>query len=826
MLLRFALLAAVFALGCTTSFDLGQLGLADTGADASVTDVSNDLGPDVALDAPTVDLPSTDAGPSCGASGRPCCEGDGGARCGPSLVCSQGACVPCPAGLTACGDLCVDPAVSVAHCGGCGNRCPDGQECRGGSCRLNCPAPLVACDGRCVAVLSDPAHCGGCATTCEATNAVPRCADGACVTACAAGYGDCDAAPGNGCEVDLNASADHCGACGQRCAFAHASAACAGGTCALGACDAGYGDCDADPTNGCETDLRASVSDCGACHRACRANNVCRSGECAATAVTCDPGTGNCDGDDANRCEVDLNTSAEHCGACGRACAPPNATPRCDAGACGVSRCDLGYGDCDGNPANGCEVNLESSTALCGGCGRACAPANATARCAMNVCGVDACAPGFGDCDASAANGCETNVLSSAANCGGCGAACALPHATPACAEGRCAVGACEAGWGDCDANPANGCETNLSTSGGSCGFCGNVCSRPNATTQCVSGACAFTGCAAGYGNCDGTPANGCETDTRSSNAHCGACGVSCARANATTQCVGGACSLVACAAGYGNCDGDAANGCETDLASSGAHCGGCGNVCPPGRVCQSGACVTSCQPGQTACGAACVDTQSDPSHCGACGRVCPSGPRARPACAAGQCRLDCEDGFGNCDENPANGCETNLSTSVAHCGRCNVACPAPPNATPYCSESGCRFACAGSFRDCDGAANNGCESNPNNDPMNCGACGVRCPVMGQQHHVFFSAGCSEGACRFVCMSGWADCDGDPSNGCEASLTATTSCGGCGRVCANTGRDGGGSAVCCAPLVFGGSYRCCPEMCSTLSTDARCAPPQ
>jgi hypothetical protein len=45
---------------------------------------------------------------------------------------------------------------------------------------------------------------------------------------------------------------------------------------------------------------------------------------------------------------------------------------------------------------------------------------------------------------------------------------------------------------------------------------------------------------------------------------------------------------------GFGNCDSNAANGCETNTTNTNAHCGACGNVCGSGTTC-----VTSvCRPG------------------------------------------------------------------------------------------------------------------------------------------------------------------------------------------------------------------------------------
>ncbi len=49
-----------------------------------------------------------------------------------------------------------------------------------------------------------------------------------------------------------------------------------------------------------------------------------------------------------------------------------------------------------------------------------------------------------------------------------------------------------------------------------------------------------------------------------------------------------------ACAAGTADCDGDVANGCETNTATSATSCGRCGNACAPGQACVAGACVSS----------------------------------------------------------------------------------------------------------------------------------------------------------------------------------------------------------------------------------------
>ncbi len=49
---------------------------------------------------------------------------------------------------------------------------------------------------------------------------------------------------------------------------------------------------------------------------------------------------------------------------------------------------------------------------------------------------------------------------------------------------------------------------------------------------------------------------------------------------------------VVTCDGGRGDCDGDASNGCETDLASSATHCGRCGSTCGAGGACRTGLCA------------------------------------------------------------------------------------------------------------------------------------------------------------------------------------------------------------------------------------------
>jgi alpha-tubulin suppressor-like RCC1 family protein len=56
-------------------------------------------------------------------------------------------------------------------------------------------------------------------------------------------------------------------------------------------------------------------------------------------------------------------------------------------------------------------------------------------------------------------------------------------------------------------------------------------------------------------------------------------------------KCTSGLCEILACNAGYDDCNGFAPDGCEVDLLGNAAHCGECGNACGFGDTCAEGKC-------------------------------------------------------------------------------------------------------------------------------------------------------------------------------------------------------------------------------------------
>jgi len=172
---------------------------------------------------------------------------------------------------------------------------------------------------------------------------------------------------------------------------------------------------------------------------------------------------------------VDVQSSAAHCGLCGNVCSGANGAARCTAGACAIS-CSSGFGDCNQLAKDGCEIELTSAVDHCGGCGTACQSANASHVCERSQCLQSGCKSGFGDCNGTDTDGCEVDLKSAIDHCGGCGKKCAIADGVGLCTQSTCTVAACNLGFGDCDLATATGCETDLTTTVAHCGGCGLAC--------------------------------------------------------------------------------------------------------------------------------------------------------------------------------------------------------------------------------------------------------------------------------------------------------------------------------------------------------------
>lgn len=298
---------------------------------------------------------------------------------------------------------------------------------------------------------------------------------------------------------------------------------------------------------------------------------------------------------------VNLATNHQNCGRCGHACLSNQA---CCAGKC---------------------VNLHTNVNNCGKCGHICHKGAfvATVGCTAGTCKIVACDANWADCNGIYSDGCET-LTTTTSDCGGCGIVCQGTNTTQfSCTNGVC-TNTCAQGYGDCDSDPTNGCESQLNTTT-NCGACGNPCSPANSTGTCASGTCQIVTCNQGYADCNMNPADGCETHTASDAFNCGGCGIQCA---ATKVCTNSACT---CRSGETLC-----SGICVDTSSDHNNCGACGNVCPVGQVCSSGTCLSgSCPSPYRNCGGSCVDFNSDPHNCGGCGNQCGS----NETCVNGVCR-------------------------------------------------------------------------------------------------------------------------------------------------------------------------------------------
>jgi hypothetical protein len=417
----------------------------------------------------------------------------------------------------------------------------------------------------------------------------------------------------------------------------------------------------------------------------CPSGKVCSNKACVPGCTAthgCPDGGGMCD------------TSNKMCMVCMKDADCGGGTPRCDTASGNCVECLPTNDNCPQGKfcgqvnsvytcQTGCQTVADCPKPDAGGmpacCNHICVDTDIDGKnCGMcnNDCGKESCCGG--KC---------SDVTMDLSNCGLCGNACAGNNATWSCAMSMCKVGNCNQGFGDCNGSPGDGCEATLATDPNNCGMCNMKCGFANAVANCANSMCGIAMCNPGFGNCDGNLMTGCETNVSGDPNNCGMCGTKCTYANAQGACVAAKCALAMCNNGFSDCDNNPANGCESA-------------------------------------------TASDINNCGGCNMKCGNVANATVACSNSKCTITaCTNGFKDCDMNEGTGCEINVTNDVNNCGGCGTKCTPGANVTGVsCSNQVCAITgCAGGFANCNGTFGDGCEINTTNDPLNCGGCGHNC---------------------------------------------------------------------------------------------------
>ncbi|MCU1283415.1 MAG: hypothetical protein JWM53_6961, partial [bacterium] len=234
---------------------------------------------------------------------------------------------------------------------------------------------------------------------------------------------------------------------------------------------------------------------------------------------------------------------------------------------------------------------------------------------------------------------------------------------------------------------------------------------------------------------CDGTKCvPGCKSDSDcpKSDAGLGACDKTthtCDDCNVNSDC-GSAPGATCCSKHCVNTKSDPLN------------CNGCGVACTGAN--------TQC------CNAVCSNPTSDANNCGACGNACSTLNAASASCGGAMCSWTCNGGFAHCMSGNT-GCDTNLGGSGKKL--CGTICVA---STSCCSSTECTTAPAPAA--CYGAGVCSGIGGSCSYPLKTGSkvCGATCCNA-------INGTCNVN-CTLACTAGYADCDGDPSNGCETNL--------------------------------------------------------
>ncbi|MFO0624931.1 MAG: hypothetical protein U0325_04885 [Polyangiales bacterium] len=162
---------------------------------------------------------------------------------------------------------------------------------------------------------------------------------------------------------------------------------------------------------------------------------------------------------------------------------------------------------------------------------------------------------------------------------------------------------------------------------------------------------------------------------------------------------------------------------------------------CPGGASCSNGQCQSPrvCEPGAVSCASQTGRRICTPDGTGYMVVNCPSGQ----LCTGGVCMATqvCTPGVATCG----------LDGQVQRCnesgtGYTSMPCGTSPNATVSCMGGQCQASCVTGFANCDGDTRNGCEATLASDASNCGSCGRACTA-GQT--------CAAGSCTAGSAGGY-----------------------------------------------------------------------
>lgn len=199
---------------------------------------------------------------------------------------------------------------------------------------------------------------------------------------------------------------------------------------------------------------------CGGCGLACSDTEACLDSECA-----CREGFADCDGDPRNGCEAELDRDLDHCGECGEVC--EGSTPACLSGSCGAC-----------GSASDCPAPLECQS------GVACEEGACIYELSDDRCLIDSTCYAAGD----PRPGVPCQACNPASNpddwSANAGASCAV-----ACMDSSL----CDAG-GDCGGGTMRDCNDGLSCTADSCDADRDACTQTLTSGCLIEGACVDAG--------------------------------------------------------------------------------------------------------------------------------------------------------------------------------------------------------------------------------------------------------------------------------------------------------------------------------------------